>query len=122
MPDEPAPEIAAKRLAAYDRLIATLPGVERRGAKLPYTSVNGHMFRFLGVDGTLALRLPPAEREAFLARFGARLHEAHGTTMKEYVTVPDAIVEDVDALVPYLRAGHAWVAGMKPKPTKRRRP
>ena len=33
-------------LDLYDQVIATQPDVRRKGAKTPYTSVNGHMFSF----------------------------------------------------------------------------
>ncbi len=45
-------------LDLYDQVIATQPDVRRKGAKMPYTSVNGHMFSFVTQDGHLALRLP----------------------------------------------------------------
>ena len=51
-------------LALYERLVATNPEVERKGATMPYTSVNGHMFSFLGKDGGVALRLPAEELSA----------------------------------------------------------
>jgi hypothetical protein len=37
----------ADKLALYDKLVATLPAVSRKGATVPYTSVNGHMFNYL---------------------------------------------------------------------------
>ncbi len=55
-------------LDAYDALVATHPDVERKGAATPYTSMNGHMFSFLTPDGTLALRLSAADREAFVEK------------------------------------------------------
>jgi hypothetical protein len=55
-------------LDRYDRLIATQPDVQRKGASVPYTSLNGNMFSFLTPDGHLALRLPSPDREAFLAK------------------------------------------------------
>ena len=56
----PKPSDAAPpdRLELYELLVATLPGVERKGATVPYTSVNGHMFSYLSKTGKLALRLP----------------------------------------------------------------
>jgi hypothetical protein len=39
----PASTIPADRLARYDLLVATLPGVERKGVTVPYTSVNGNV-------------------------------------------------------------------------------
>ena len=77
------------------------------------------MFSFLTPTGGLALRLGPADRTAFLERHATTLHEAHGIVMKEYVTVPDDLFEDTLAMAPYLAASHAYVAGLKPKPTKR---
>lgn len=52
-------------------LIATNPNVDRKGATMPYTSVNGHMFSLLTKEATLALRLPEKEREAFLKKYKA---------------------------------------------------
>jgi hypothetical protein len=112
--------VSPERLELYGRLIATQLGVERKGATLPYTSVNGHMFSFLFEAGSLALRLPPRDREAFIQRHGTRLHEAHGTVMKEYVDVPDELFADADALGPYFRASYTYVAALKPKATRRR--
>ena len=34
------------KVALYDRLIATDPTLERKGATVPYASVNGKMFTF----------------------------------------------------------------------------
>lgn len=57
-----ASNIPPERLELYDRLIAAHPGLERKGAGLPYTSVNGHMFSFLSQAGALGLRLPEEAR------------------------------------------------------------
>ena len=54
--------IAPKVLAAYEQLVASVPGLERKGAAMPYTSVNGNMFSFLDKAGALSLRLPDHER------------------------------------------------------------
>jgi hypothetical protein len=86
---------------------------------VPYTSVNGHMFSFLTPGGGLALRLAAPDREAFIECYGTGLHEAHGTVMKEYVSVPDELLADTPALEPYLAASFAYASALKPKPTKR---
>jgi hypothetical protein len=31
-------------LALYEKVVAAMPGVERKGDTMPYTSLNGHMF------------------------------------------------------------------------------
>jgi hypothetical protein len=114
-----ASTIPPDRLAAYDSLIATIPGHKRRGAAMAYTSLNGRMFSYMNAEGVLALRLPPAEREAFMQQYGAPLHQAYGVVQKEYVTIPAAVLYDTGALKSYFRGGHDFVAGLKPKPTKR---
>ena len=110
-----------ERLAHYERLIATIPGLERKGATVPYTSLNGNMSSYLHASGVVALRLPPAEREALIGGHGARLMEAYGVVQKEYVAVPDALLADTEALAPYFRASHDHVAGLKAKPTTRKK-
>ena len=115
----PQSTIPPDRLERYDRLVATLPGVERKGVTVPHTSVNGNMFSFLTPTGSLALRLAPEDRAAFIERHRTTLHEAHGTVMKEYVSVPDDVFADPAAIEPHLAASHAYAAGLKPKPTKR---
>jgi TfoX/Sxy family transcriptional regulator of competence genes len=107
-------------LAAYDRALATVPGAERRGAKLPYTSVNGNMSSFVDT-GTLALRLSRADRDRFIAEFGTSLHVSQGHVMKEYVTVPAALLSDTPRLAFWFAASWDYVSGLKPKPTTRRK-
>jgi hypothetical protein len=116
----PATTIPAERLALYERLVATQPDVERRGVTVPYTSLNGHMFSFLTPTGSLALRLAPKDRATFLVRYGTTLQEAHGTVMKEYVSVPDVLLEDTESLRPWFAASLAFVTSLKPKPSRRK--
>ena len=111
--------IPAAVIEQYDRLIATQPGVERKGATMPYTSVNGHMFSYLAESGRLALRLPSPQREAFIERFKTTLQEAYGFVQKEYVSVPEAVLADTQLVSQFFRASHAYVSGLKPKPTRR---
>jgi len=106
-------------LALYEQLVATIPGVERKGDTIPYTSVNGHMFSNLTKAGKLALRLPEDEREAFIARYKAKLSVEYGVVRKEYVEVPDALLANTSELKPYFAKSYTWVKAMKPKPTKR---
>jgi hypothetical protein len=108
------------RVAAYDRLVALVPEVERKGATMPYTSVNGNMFSYLDPAGSLALRLSAADRPSFIERFATGLHEAHGIVQQEYVTVPDELLDETERLLPFFRASYAYALTLKPKPTKKR--
>jgi len=107
-------------LAAYEKLVATNPAVERKGSAMPYTSRNGHMFSFLTQEGTLALRLPPEARAAFLAKYKTKLCEQHGTLLEEYVEVPASLLKRTRDAQPHFDASYAYVGSLKPKPTKKK--
>jgi len=122
MPSAKKPDIPAEKLALYEKLVATLPEVERKGAANPYTSLNGHMFSLLlGPEGRMALRLPEGEREKFLKKYKTSLYEAYGAVMKEYVVVPDALLKNTKALQKHLAVSYAYVKTLKPKATKKKR-
>ena len=111
--------ITQEVLGLYDQIIATQPDVQRKGAAMPYTSLNGHMFSFLTPEGHLALRLPSPERQAFLASYHTRLCEQHGKVLEEYVEVPDRLLRNLDELEQHFRTSYAYVSSLKPKPTTR---
>jgi TfoX/Sxy family transcriptional regulator of competence genes len=104
----------------YDKLIATHPEIERKGAANPYTSVNGHMFTILHDSRSLAIRLPEDEREEFLKKHKTTLFKAYGAIMKEYVAVPDALLKNTKELQKYLELSYEYVKQLKPKPTKKK--
>jgi hypothetical protein len=116
---KPAPKAPAPSVALYEALLATNPAIERKGATMPYTSVNGHMFSLLTPEGTLALRLPAAEREAFLKRYETTLCVQYGAVMKEYVQVPVSLLKNTRALAKYLDLSYRYACSLKPKPTTR---
>jgi hypothetical protein len=109
--------IAAEKLELYDKVIATNPKVDRRGAANAYTSLNGHMFSLLLPARSLALRLPEDVREEFLKKYKTTLFEAYGAVMKEYVTVPDALLKKTKELGKYFRMSYEYVETLKPRPT-----
>jgi hypothetical protein len=109
----------ARQLEAYDRLVATNPEVERKGATVPYTSVNGNMFSYLSKSGTLALRLPAPARESFLTTYDTKLCEQYGVVQVEYVEVPDALLDDTTRLKEFFDISYGYARGLKPKPTTR---
>jgi hypothetical protein len=104
-------------LREYEALIATDPAVERKGAKMPYTSANGHMVTFLDETGVACIRLPGGLREEFLARYGATLAEQHGRVMADFVAVPPSLLASTAELRPWFEAANAHAANLKPKAT-----
>ncbi|HXP43533.1 MAG TPA: hypothetical protein VN833_25010 [Candidatus Acidoferrales bacterium] len=113
--------IPADKSELYDKLIATHSKIERKGASMGYTSLNGHMFTLLGPSGTLALRLPEEEREKFLKKYKTTLYQAYGAVMKEYVAVPEALFKNTTELKMYLALSYDYIEKLKPKPTKKQR-
>lgn len=113
-----------ERLAAlglYEKVVGGLPGVERKGATMPYTSLNGHMFSVLHKDGSVALRLPATEREAFLKKYKTTLSSQYGSVQPEYVVVPDALLTKTKELQRFFQISLAYVGSLKPKPTTRKK-
>jgi TfoX/Sxy family transcriptional regulator of competence genes len=111
----------AEKVTLYDKLIATVPEIERKGDTNPYTSLNGNMFTLLHPPGRLAIRLPEDERDKFLKKYKTKLFEAYGCVMKEYVAVPDDLLKKTKDLQKYLEMSYAYAKTLKPKPTKEKR-
>jgi len=111
--------VPADKLALYETLVASVPDVERKGASVPYTSLNGNMFSYLAADGTLALRLSKKDRETFLEKYQAKLMEAYGIVQKEYVAVPEELLKNTEELKPYFALSYEYAKSLKPKPTKK---
>jgi hypothetical protein len=107
-------------VALYDALLATNTAIERKGATMPYTSINGNMFSLLTPDGTLALRLPAADRDAFLKRYDTKLSVQYGAVMKEYVRVPASLLQNTRALAKYLDVSYRYARSLRPKPTTKK--
>ncbi len=105
----------------YDKLIKTREDIDRKGAAMPYTSINGHMFSFLDNTGSLGLRLPEETREDFLRKYETTLCEAHGAVLKEYVLVPEKLFENTNELKKYFDISVEYIKNLKPKPTTKKR-
>lgn len=109
----------AQAVVLYEKLVAADPRVTRKGDTMPYTSINGNMSSVLHKDATVALRLPPDVRAAFLKKYRTRLADQYGVVQPEYVVVPDALLARTDELRPYFTLSCTYVASLKPKATKK---
>jgi len=92
-----------------------------KGDTMPYTSLNGHMFSVLHKDGSLALRLPEPERQAFLKKYKSSLSSQYGTVQPEYVVVPDALLSKTTELRRFFEMSRDYVGSLKPKPTTKKK-
>lgn len=113
--------VPAEKLALFDKLIVIRPEIERKGANNAYSAVNGNMFLLMQPDGVLAIRLPEDARAEFLKKYRAKLHEAYGAVMKEYVAVPEAVLGRTKELQKYVAASYDYAKSLKAKATKKRR-
>lgn len=119
MAAKPKQEFPPEKLAQYEAIVATIPEIPRKGDTVPYTSLNGSMFSYLHSSGKMAMRMAAADRESFLAKFDTKLFEAYGIVQKEYVTVPDSLLENTADLAPYFAMSFDYVKTLRPKPTKK---
>ena len=90
-----------------------------KGKANKYTSLNGNMFSFLDKDGHLYLRLSPEDQARHDATHGTGPVMQHGSVMRGYVHLPDALWNDDAALAEIIVACIHNAQSLKPKPTKK---
>jgi hypothetical protein len=115
MPTAKTSKIPPAKLELYEKLVATIPAIDRKGAVHPYTSQNGHMFTYLDQTGTLGIRLPEDALEAFLKKYKTKLFESYGVVKNDWATVPEALLKNTKELAKYLKVSHEYVKTLKPK-------
>lgn len=103
------------RLPNYDAAVDLCSDFDRKGKSMPYTSANGYMFSQLNKDGEIGVRLSPDAYRAFREAHGDRAFRSYGSVMREYVLVPDDMVEKPRRLAGLLNDGYAYVTSLPPK-------
>ena len=101
----------------YSRMVSSQPEAVRKGDTIPYTSLNGNMYSFLSKDGFVGLRLPEDERVKFLEKYKTALAKQYGVVQKEYVVVPDSLLDKGAEINGYFRMSYQYASSLKPKPT-----
>lgn len=102
-------------LQKYDAIVALCPEIQRKGKSVPYTSANGHMYSLLNKEGELGFRFDKATQERYISEWKSDYLYSHGAQMKGYVKIPEAMLDQPEALVPYLRESLAYVESLDPK-------
>ncbi len=108
-----------EKLEFYDKLIDTNPNFHRKGKTMPYTSVNGHMFSQLNKAGEIGIRLSKEEGERFKKEHQATIFKSYGAVMRDYVLIPEKLLEDFELLTTYLNDSYNYVKSLEPKATKK---
>lgn len=117
MAKQKSSSFSSETLALYDAIIRTVPGIERKGDTVPYTSLNGNMFSALDSEGTLRIRLPKDVLETFLIKYKTKQPVSYGVLLKEYAEVPSSLLKKTAELKPYFKSSFDYVNSLKPKPT-----
>ncbi len=120
MPAKKTSSAPPEAIAAYDKLVGSDPDIERKGATMPYTSVNGNMFSLLTPKGAMILRLSEKDREAFNKKYKMGVVIQYGAVMKEYVEVPDALLKKTAELRKIFDKSYEYAQSLKPKATKKK--
>jgi hypothetical protein len=108
-------------VALYTALVKSHPDAVLKGKTMPYTSVNGNMYSYISKERIVALRLPEPLRSEFIGRYKTSLMQAYGIVQKEYVAVPDGLLQKTDELKKYFDVSYEYVSSLKPKPTTRKK-
>ena len=105
------------KLTVYEKLIASIPAIERKGDTIPYTSLNGNMFSLLAKDGSLGFRLSKEDRDEFLKKYPSAILFQYGIVMKEYVKIPDELLGKINELKKYFDQSYAYAKTLRSKAT-----
>lgn len=114
-------EAYTQHLELFDAAVAAQTDFVRKGKTMPYTSANGHMFSLMNKVGDLGIRLPKERRNQLLKEYDTSLLESHNTVMKEYVRIPDELLEQTELITSLLQEGHEYVMSLPPKPTTKKK-
>jgi hypothetical protein len=106
-----------EKVELYNKMVARYPEAILKGDAIPYTSLNGHMYSFLSKGDEMTLKLPADERIKFIEKYKTRLAENYGIVQKEYVVVPDSLLQNTDELKKHFEISYLYTASLKPKPT-----
>lgn len=104
-----------ERLKLYDHIVSQCPKFERKGKKMIYTSANGYMFTLLNKDAEIGIRLSKESQNTFKENYNATEYRSYGAVMRDYVKVPDQLLNDTELLVRYFNESYNYVMSL---PTK----
>lgn len=104
-----------ERLKLYDHIVSKCPDFERKGKSMIYTSANGYMFTLLNKNAEIGVRLSKESQKAFKDKYNATEYRSYGAVMRDYVKVPDALLDDLDLMVQYFNESYAFVMSLPSK-------
>ena len=114
------PDLPSQLVAAFLKAVEATPGAEiKEGFGAPYTAINGNMYAMLAKrTGELGIRLSDADRTEYMAKFDRPFDSGPWPPPREYVGVPEELLNDTSALSGWLARSLAYARTLKPKPPK----
>ena len=103
------------------KLLSSVPEIDAKSNfGSAYTAIYGNMYTMISKHGVVGIRLPEPERADFLQTYSSELFRGDPSwpPAKEFVAVPDHLLDRTEVLTPYLESSLRYVEGMKPKSTK----
>ncbi|MEM8645701.1 MAG: TfoX/Sxy family protein [Pseudomonadota bacterium] len=104
----------------YKRAVSAHKGIEIKGAKTAYTSMNGNMFSFVDDENRLCLRFSEERKAEFNAAHGTGDVVQYGAVMRGYVALPDALLTNENKLKALFAESLEFAATLKPKASKKK--
>ncbi len=105
----------------FQAVVPEGPGIARRkmfGFPVVFANDNMQMGLF---GNNLFVRLPEDGRNELVAAGGEPLEPSPGRVMREYVVVPQTILNDSQALNEWIKKSLDYALGLPPKPRKPRK-
>jgi TfoX/Sxy family transcriptional regulator of competence genes len=113
---KPSPELTAR----FQEVVPDAPGVQRKQMfGMPAAFVNGNMFAGLFEENMLVRLDEPGRAE--LEAAGGTEFAPMGRPMKEYRTVPPALIAEDAAVTAWIERALAFASAMPPKQPKARK-
>ena len=106
-----------KILVIYEKMVASQPEIQRKGAANPYTSMNGNMFSFITKEDQIALRLPDELREKMKAEPVIQ----YNSVMRGYALAPKAMLTKPAQLAKLFAQSVAYAKTLPAKPTTKKK-
>ena len=101
-------------LEIYDKIIASLPNITRKGKATPYTSTNGYMFTFITKEKELAMRFSHKQIEDIISQGGSEVMQ-HGKLVKDFVLIPRSWLVDSTRIAELVMNSFDHTNSLKPK-------
>ena len=101
--------------------IESHPDIPLKGAANKYTSINGNMFTAMNKAGEVGFRMSKADQSMMMEKYGSGPFMSYGARMRDYVTIPDSVLEDERLLMEVLNRSYDFAQSLPVKPSKKKK-